>query len=150
MRRRRKDHSTEIILERKQSDYETSQNPLYLIEAFLISRENGVAPSGWTLEWIEVGFKKYLENRGKGGLDRAFGLCRRKGQRSWFTEKEIAERDKALTRKVIEERVRSHLLIKEACFRVWKKEMKKRRPHTRPIGYRRVKDIYYGRSRASS
>jgi hypothetical protein len=148
MRRRRKDHSTEIILERKQSDYETSQNPLYLIEAFLISRENGVAPSGWTLEWIEVGFKKYLKNRGKGGLDRILGLNRGDGRRSWFTKKEIDERNKVLIRKIIEERVKCHSQIKEACYDVWKKESQKRTAAIHPIGSRRVKDIFSRRMRS--
>jgi hypothetical protein len=150
MRGREKGHSTEIILERKQSDYETSQNPLYLIEAFLISRENGIVPPGWTLGWIGKGFEKYLKSRGRGGIDRALGFNRGKGRRSWFTKKSIYERNKTLIRRVIERRIKYNLLVKEACQMVLEEERRENRLTIHPIGSRRLKDIYGTRNRMRS
>jgi hypothetical protein len=147
MRGRGKGHSTEIILDNKRRSFEQNGNPIYLLESFLFCRESRISAPEWILDWIEIGFRKYLKNRGKGGLDRILGLNRGDGRRSWFTKKEIDERNKVLIRKIVEERVKCHSQIKEACYVVWKKESQKRTAAIHPIGSRRVKDIFSRRMR---
>ena len=150
MKGRGKSLPTEIILDNKRRSFEQNGNPIYLLEGFLFCRESRISAPEWILNWIEIGFRKYLRNRGKRGLDQILTLNRGRGKRSWFTQKSIDERNKALIRKVIELRVKCHLLVKQACHAVWEKERQKNRSATHLIGGRRLKDIYSTRNRMKS
>lgn len=80
--------------------FKETKNPVYAIEAFLLSHEAGLYPPISILTYLADTFKKYHETAGKGrktSLDKLFGFSKQKGQDNAFKQVIVTyERDEKL------------------------------------------------------
>lgn len=81
------------------------KNPLYLLEGFVTAQRAGIPMPDWILDAIRPAFEKVLKARGAITLDAALGLSRKRGSRTWWTERTQRDKDDRL-KWLIEERPR--------------------------------------------
>jgi hypothetical protein len=111
-----------ISLNIKRSSYEETQNPVFALQGFILSRQKKAGVPEWVMRWLQRGFEEYLESRGGEDLGKLLGFKRQRGKRSAFTEAILIERNNRLVKEVIRLRVSLGLLKKQASFQMSKGE----------------------------
>lgn len=69
--------NTFILLQMKQMSFEKTKNPIYALEAFLLTRDAGLYPPFWALEWLLKGFEEYHKSNGRKPIDEFLGFTGR-------------------------------------------------------------------------
>jgi len=111
------DNVSEKALLTKGGTFERTNNPVYAIEAFLLTHKAGLYPPIWVLNFMAKVFTKYHETFGEVSLDDLFGFKKWKGQDPAFKQVMNEERDEILMIDVF----RLHLLgfsIEDASYMV--------------------------------
>ncbi len=81
----------------KKNQFEETQDPIYILEAFLLAHENGVIPPAWTYDYLAQGFRTFLKSDGKKTLDFLLGFKAGKGPGdSPFKKRYLYARDLSL------------------------------------------------------
>lgn len=98
--------------------FEKTDNPVYVIETFIISYRNGLYPPIWVLSWLCDHFEDWAENAGRKTLDKAFELTAGKGQTKPFEKIDIAWRNDNLCLEVWRLRHVFDISLDDACSMV--------------------------------
>ena len=87
------DPQTFLLLQMREKSFQETQNPVYAIEAFLLTRENGLYPPFWILDWLSKGFEEYHKSNGQkqigpllGFTGRSFKKLIEKDRDEWLME----------------------------------------------------------------
>lgn len=99
----------------KKDAFKETENPVHLIEAFLLAHEAGMYPPMWVLNKIAEVFREYHASNGNKDLDKLFGFKRGVGQSKAFQNIFEEYRDQCLTRDVFKLNVLFGISIEDAA-----------------------------------
>lgn len=100
----------------KEGAFKETENPVYLIEAFLLAHEAGMYPPMWVLNRIAEVFREYHASNGNKDLNKLFGFKRGVGQSNAFQNIFEEYRDQCLTRDVFKLNVLFGISIEDAAY----------------------------------
>lgn len=102
----------------KENSFRGTQNPVYLIEAFLLAHESGYYPPMWVLSRIAEVFREYHASNGDKDIEKLFGFKSGVGRTSAFQTLIEEERDELLTVDVFKLNVLFKISIEDASYMV--------------------------------
>ena len=109
---------TSVAIECRYMSFKKTENPVYVIEAFLIAHKENLYPPFWVLDHIAGAFEQYHKLQGTKPLDEVFKLKVGKGQTPLFKSLSEDERDQMLCQHVHNLCVLFKISIDESCFMV--------------------------------
>lgn len=85
-----------IPLDREQFRFNRTQDPLVVLEAFIMAHEEKLYPPLWVLDFLFTAFNKYLKGQGSLPLDHYLGIGGKSKQGSRFQQRRKEARDSML------------------------------------------------------
>jgi hypothetical protein len=83
----------DFVLEELEQSFLASENPLFLMNAFVLARHHSKIPPNYLLDFVAMAFDDYLKKGGVVSLDKIFGLKKGKGQTPAVKDAEVYTTD---------------------------------------------------------
>lgn len=110
-----------LTLRLKESAFNEEQNPVYVVEAFLMAYRLGLFPPLWVMEYAVKAFECWHKSNGRKELGECFGLKLDTGQKSAFRKLLLADRDEDFCYEVLKLQVLFDYSADKACNMVSRK-----------------------------
>ena len=122
-----------------ESLFESTKNPVYAIDAFLIANDAEIPPPQWVLSWLLEGFKKYHQAKGEKTLDCLLGFKRKKGRNSAYEQYSLGARNLSLSIEIAILKGICGVSINDACLMIQARLKKSSEPM---VAARRLQDLH--------